>query len=125
MTIVESIAFLTESVPGFELDISSAFPERLKEGRNCMLQLLYRGSRDDLNSLDFRGIAMVKVTQSHSWTLRKISFLGGYTPLSWDFTSGWKADSNQQCFVFAMINPHNFGLSTFPFEPNHLQYATD
>jgi hypothetical protein len=115
--------FFVESVPGFESNIISTFPEILNEFRNRKLKLLYRGSRDGFNSSDFHGKCDGQSDTITFIQTTKDFIFGGYTPLSWDSTSGWKADSNHHSFVFTIINPHNFGPRKFALKPDHSQYA--
>jgi hypothetical protein len=115
--------FFVESVARFESNILSTFPEILNEFRNQKLKLLYRGSRDGFSSSDFH-----KKCDGQSDTITIIQttkdfIFGGYTPLSWDSTSGYKADSSHRSFIFTITNPHNFGPCKFALKPDRSQYA--
>jgi hypothetical protein len=46
---------------------------------------------------------------------------GGFTPLAWDSSSGWKPDTSGQSFVFSVKNPHNRDFGRFGL--NDPQYA--
>jgi hypothetical protein len=112
-----------ESVPRFDLNIISTFPESLNEFRNRKSKLLDCGSRDDLNSSDFHGKCE---SQSDTITFiqtTKYFVSGGYTPLSWNSTNSCKANSSHRSFVFSIVNPHNFGPRKFALKSNHSQCA--
>jgi hypothetical protein len=40
---------------------------------------------------------------------------GGFTPIAWDSSSGWKADNTGKSFVFSLKNPRNTEPKIFPF----------
>jgi hypothetical protein len=115
--------FLGESVPRFDSNILSTFPEILNEFRNRKLKLLYRGSRDGFSSSDFHGKCDGQSETITFIQTTKDFIFGGYTPLSWDSTSTWKADSSHRSFVFTITNPHNFGPRKFALKPDWSQYA--
>jgi hypothetical protein len=43
----------------------------------------------------------------------KGNIFGGFTPVEWDFNSGWKADDSLKSFVFTLKNPHNIPARKF------------
>jgi hypothetical protein len=115
--------FFVKSVPRFESNIISTFPEILNEFRNRKLKLLYHGSRDGFNSSNFHGKCdgqSVTITFIHT---TKDFIFGDYTPLLLDSTNSYKADSSHRNFVFTITNPHNFGPRKFTLKPDHSQYA--
>jgi hypothetical protein len=112
-----------ESVPRFESNIISTFPDIRNEFRNRKLKLLSRRSRDG-----FRSSAFHRKYDGQSNTITFIQttkhfIFGGYTPLSWDSMSGYKADSSHRSFVFTMTHPHNFVPRKFALKLNCSQYA--
>jgi hypothetical protein len=92
------------------------YPSILSEFAECRWKLLYRGSDDGFGASNFHkkcdGIANT-VTIILSTTDR---IFGGFTPVSWDSTSGYKPDPTNQSFVFRIKNtrqsdPRKFQLS--------------
>jgi hypothetical protein len=115
--------FFGESVPNFEPNISSTFPDILNEFRNRKLKLLFRRSRDGFSLSDFHGQCD---GQSNTITLihtTKDFIFDGYTPLSWDSTSSSKADSSHRSLIFTITNPHSFGPRKFALKPDCSQHA--
>jgi hypothetical protein len=115
--------FYIESVPRCESAIISTFPEILNKFQNRKLKLLCRGSRDGFNWSDFH-----KTCDGQNDTITFIRttkdfIFGGYTPLSWDSTNSYKADSSHRSFVFTITNPHNFGPRKFTLKPDYAQYT--
>jgi hypothetical protein len=107
----------------FDSKVISKLPDILNEFGNRRLKLLYRGTRDGFRATDFHGKCD---GQSHTITLIRTTkdfIFGGYTPLSWDSTSGRKVDSNHHRFVFTITNPHNLKSRKFALKPNCSQCA--
>jgi hypothetical protein len=115
--------FFCKTISGCESNVISRFPEILNQFRNQRLKLLYRGSRDGFDASNFHA---KYDNQSHTITFictTKDFIFDGYTPLSWDSTSGYKADSSHRSFVFTITNRHNLTSRKFGLKPDHLQYA--
>jgi hypothetical protein len=112
------------SKPGFlDSQIVTALPSPLSMFRTKDMALLYRGSRDGLDVRSFHGrcdgtgrtITIIESDRGY--------ILGGYTPLAWDSTGNWKADTSLQSFIFTVKNPTNTGARPFPLKSGCAQYA--
>jgi hypothetical protein len=67
--------------------------------------LLYRGSRDG-----FQGSTFHEKCDGKSNTLTVIEttkgfVFGGFTPVAWDSSDGYRADNSQKIFLFTVKNP--------------------
>jgi hypothetical protein len=96
--------------------ILETYPSILSEFAECRWKLLYRGSDDGFGASNFHkkcdGIAnTVTIILSTTGCI-----FGGFTPVAWDSTSGYKPDPTNQSFVFRIKNrlqsePCKFQLS--------------
>jgi hypothetical protein len=89
------------------------FPEIFAEFKQKKFTLLWRGSRDGFKASDFHSRC-----NGHPNTLVVIldtngNIFGGFTPVVWDSTTGWKADPSLKSFVFTLKNPHNVPARRF------------
>jgi hypothetical protein len=67
--------------------------------------LLYRGSRDGFGGSDFHQKCNGKSNTLTVIETTKGFVFGGFTPVAWDSSSGYKADSSQKSFLFTVKNP--------------------
>jgi hypothetical protein len=67
--------------------------------------LLYRGSRDGFGVSHFHGKCDGKSNTLTVIETTKGFIFGGFTPLAWDSSSGWRADSSRKTFLFTVKNP--------------------
>jgi hypothetical protein len=101
----------------------SIFPENPNALRNPTLKLLYRGSRQGINSSDshckcdgYSGtIILIQTTNDLIFRSSR--------PLACNSTSCPKVDSSHRSFVFTIVHNFDFGPRTFAFKPDHLQYG--
>jgi hypothetical protein len=83
-----------------------------------LIQLLYRGSRDGFGSKDFHRkcdgfghtLTLIESCKGH--------IFGGYTPCSWDSSTGDKHDLSGESFLFTIKNPHNIPPRKFGIVSN-------
>jgi hypothetical protein len=92
---------------GFESVILKDYPMILKEFSVKTWKLLYRGSRDGFRSSNFH-----EKCDNRSNTLTLIEttknfIFGGFTPIEWDSSSGYKPDNSGLSFLFSLKNPRN------------------
>jgi hypothetical protein len=101
----------------FNSMIIQVFLRVLKKFRGRMWRLLYRGTRDGFKASDFH-----KKCDGHSNILSVILttmdfVFGGFTPVTWDSSGGYKPDITLKSFVFTLKNPRNserkFRMTTF------------
>jgi hypothetical protein len=103
--------------------IVSELPSPLSTFSKNEMVLLYVGSRDGLDGASFhrccdgkgRTITIVESDQGY--------IFGGYTPLAWDGTGQYKADTSLQSFIFTVRNPSNTAPRRFALKSNRAQYA--
>jgi hypothetical protein len=93
--------------------IVSEFPALFAEFRGKRFTVLWRGSRDGFGARDFHGRC-----DGHANTLTLIedtkgNIFGGFTPVEWDSSNGYKADRSLKSFLFTLKNPHNFRAKKF------------
>jgi hypothetical protein len=86
-------------------DILTDFPSIFGKFWNKKRTLLYRGTRDGFGS----GVFHTKCDcQRNTLTIiltTKGYVFGGFTPIAWDSSSGYKPDSTKESFVFSLISP--------------------
>jgi hypothetical protein len=93
-------------VIGFESLIVHNYLKILTEFEKNTWKLLYRGSRDGFKASNFHGECD---NQSNTLTLIETTkgfIFGGFTPIPWDSSSGYKADNSQKSFLFTLKNPN-------------------
>jgi hypothetical protein len=105
--------------------IVSDFPAILAEFRGEQFSLLWRGSRDGFGARDFH----VRC-DGHANTLTVIldtagNVFGGFTPVAWESSSGFKADDSLKSFVFTLKNPHNIPARRFALKVAGKNLAID
>jgi hypothetical protein len=93
------------------------YPTILNDFANKTWKLLYRGSRDGFRVSNFHGKCDCQSTILTLIEAMKGFLFGGFTPLIWDSTSGYKSDSSHQSFLFTLknagnIEPRKFKLSS-------------
>jgi hypothetical protein len=91
---------------GWDSVIIPRFPEIFAAFRQRRFVLLWRGTSDGFGANEFH-----RRCDGHPNTLTVIldmkgNIFGAFTPLTWDSTSGYKADSTLQSFLFTLKNPH-------------------
>jgi hypothetical protein len=75
--------------------------------------LSYRGSQHGFRAVDFHGKCN---SQSNTVTLIDTTtgcIFGGFTPIGWDSSSGWKEDPTKQSFLFRIKDHRNSEPRTF------------
>jgi hypothetical protein len=103
--------------------ILSDFPEIFDEFRGKPFTLLWRGSRDGFGAFNFHHRC-----DGHANTLTVIldmkgNIFGGFTPVRWDSTTGWKVDPSQKSFIFTLKNPHNVPVRRFALSADKKGHA--
>jgi hypothetical protein len=84
--------------------ILQRIPRCLEEFLVKRWTLLYRGSRDGFGAANFHGRCN---GQSNTVTVIETTkgfVFGGFTPLAWDSTASYKADSSRKTFLFTVKN---------------------
>jgi hypothetical protein len=94
--------------------ILSTIPTPLNQFSSKEWTLLYRGSRDGFRASNFHSKC-----DGHSNTVTVILttkgfIFGGFTPIAWDSSSSYKADTSQQSFLFSVKNARNSDPRSFP-----------
>jgi uncharacterized coiled-coil protein SlyX len=89
------------------------FPPLFAEFRGKRFTLLWRGSRDGFGADDFHYRC-----DGHENTLTLIkdtdrNIFGGFTPVKWDSSSGYKDDPSLKSFLFTLKNPHGVPARKF------------
>jgi hypothetical protein len=75
--------------------------------------LLYRGNDHGFSSSTFHSKCDGK-SNTITIVLTTDGFiLGGFTPIAWDSSGSWKADTSGQSFLFSVKNPHNRDFCRF------------
>jgi hypothetical protein len=98
----------------FKSIILSIIPPPLKQFSGHKWRLLYRGSRDGFTSSNFHS---KYDGQSPTVTIiltTKNFIFGGFTPIAWDSSGSYKADSSQQSFLFSIKDSRNSAPRSFP-----------
>jgi hypothetical protein len=103
--------------------IVADFPALIAEFRGKRFTLLWRGSRDGFGAGDFH----VRC-DGHANTLTLIedtagNIFGGFTPLQWESSDGFKADRSLKSFLFTLKNPHNFPAMKFALKAEKKDHA--
>jgi hypothetical protein len=102
------------STKRLESTILPSIPEILKEFETKTWRLLYRGTRDGFGSSNFHSKCD---QQSNTVTIILTTagyIFGGFTPIAWEFNSGYTADNTGKSFVFSLKNPRNTEPKIFP-----------
>jgi hypothetical protein len=89
-------------------------PSIFKDFETKGWRLLYRGTRDGFGSSDFHSKCD---QQSNTVTIILTTtgyIFGGFTPLAWDSSTGYKADNTGKSFLFSLKNPRNTEPKIFP-----------
>jgi hypothetical protein len=86
-------------------------------------ELLYRGSRDGFGGYDFHSRCDNKGATVTVVETTKGFIFGGYTPLSWDSSSGYRQDDSLKSFLFSLKNSRNTEPKRFSLKPDMKQYA--
>jgi hypothetical protein len=101
----------------FSSTILTTIPTIFEEFQIQNWQLLYRGTVDGFSSSAFHRKCDRSVNTITIILTTKSFIFGGFTPIEWDSSSGYKHDSSQKSFLFTMKNPRNsvprkFGMSS-------------
>jgi hypothetical protein len=100
-------------VIGFESLILDSYPKILKEFGKKTWTLLYRGSRDGFKPSNFHSKCD---KESNTVTLIETTkgfIFGGFTPIPWDSSSGYKSDPSEKSFIFTLKNANNISPRAF------------
>ena len=81
-----------------KIDYSTRLKNWINPNRNINFKLLYRMSRDGDSIRTFHNLCDNKGPTVSLYLLNDGNIIGGYTPLHWDTSSGWKNDN--ETFVF-------------------------
>jgi hypothetical protein len=93
--------------------ILSDIPPLLSEFLNKRPRLLWRGTRDGFSAnafhqrCDHRSGSLTIILDSDG------NVFGGFTPVKWDSTSGYKGDCSLASFLFTLANPHGLPARRF------------
>jgi hypothetical protein len=106
--------FVGEPAKFVESTILSSFPPILKEFEGKTWRLLYRGTRDGFRSSNFHTkcdgqsntLTVILTTQGY--------IFGGFSPIAWDSSSGYRPDKTRKSFLFSLKNPRNSEPKIFP-----------
>jgi hypothetical protein len=103
--------------------IISSIPSLFDEFGTKRYELLYRGSRDGFDSVNFHNRV-----DGHSHTIILIEttkgyIFGSYIVCCWDSSNSWKGDNSVQSFIFTLKNPHNLSPHKFPLKAEMKGYA--
>jgi hypothetical protein len=98
---------------GWNSVIVRDFPRFFGHFKAKQFTLLWRGSRDGFTHRDFHSRC-----NGHPNTLTVIldtkgNIFGGFTPVQWESTTGYKADPSLKSFLFTLKNPHNVPARRF------------
>jgi hypothetical protein len=101
---------------GFNSVIVRQFPALLAEFGRKHVNLLWRGGRDGFSADQFhvrcdgraKTLLLIEDTDGN--------IFGGFTPVKWNCTSGYKPDPSLKSFLFTLKNPHNFAGRRFPLK---------
>jgi hypothetical protein len=113
---IRSTRYVTMSLPSkssLDSRIVSSLPSIFSNLGWKNFRLLYRGSRNGLNSPDFH-----KHCDGHSNTLIIIADtngyqFGGFTPVVWETGNSSKKDESVKSFIFTLKNPHGLSAQIF------------
>jgi hypothetical protein len=97
-----------------ESTILQTIPQIFKEFEAKTWRLLYRGTRDGFGAVNFHSKCD---EQSHTVTIILTTagyIFGGFTPIAWDSSSGYKEDNTGKSFLFSLKNPRNTEPKIFP-----------
>jgi hypothetical protein len=102
------------SVQRFESNIVETIPSIFKDFDTKSWRLLYRGTRDGFGTANFHSKCD---QQSNTVTIILTTggyIFGGFTPLAWDSSGTYRADSTGKSFLFSLKNPRNTEPKIFP-----------
>ncbi len=89
------------------------FIQKLKEWSGYKkLELLYRGTRDGMNSSSFHNKCDNKGPNYVLIENDKGNIFGGYSSISWESSGGYK--NIPECFIFTLTNIYNIEPTKFP-----------
>jgi hypothetical protein len=98
----------------FPSSIIHEIPEILSEFRKSPWILLYRGSQHGYRANSFHETCDGRMNTLTLILTPQGAIFGGFTPLAWDSTSGYKSDPNKSGFLFTLKNPHAITPMKFP-----------
>jgi hypothetical protein len=101
-------------VPRLESTILSDLPPIFKDFEKKTIGLLYRGTRDGFSVSHFHAkcdqqsntLVVILTTQGY--------IFGGFTPIAWNSSTGYTADTTGKSFLFSLKNPRNSEPKIFP-----------
>jgi hypothetical protein len=97
----------------FESLIIHNCPNILRDFEKNTWKLLYRGSRDGFGASNFHAKCD---NQPNTLTLIETTkgfIFGGFTPIPWDSSSGYKSDNSRKSFLCTLKNPSNISPRKF------------
>jgi hypothetical protein len=87
--------------------ILTTFPTVLNEFKSKQARLIYRGSDDGFGSSNFHS-KCDGISNTITIILTTDDFIfGGFTPIPWDSTEGYRSEASGGSFLFSVKNPHN------------------
>jgi hypothetical protein len=102
------------SVQRLESSIVESIPSIFKDFDTKSWRLLYRGTRDGFGTANFHSKCD---QQSNTVTIILTTggyIFGGFTPVAWDSSGTYRADSTGKSFLFSLKNPRNTESKIFP-----------
>jgi hypothetical protein len=108
-----------------ESHIAIHFPEVLAEFRSKRFVRLWRGSRHGFGAAAFHRQCDGPANTLTLILDTKGNVFGGFTPLTWDSESYFKADDSLESFLFTIKNPAGVSPRKFPLNPERKGYAID
>jgi uncharacterized coiled-coil protein SlyX len=115
------------TVPGtparLESRITPQFPPLFDEFRAKCFKLLWRGSRDGFTAQEFH-----RRCDGRANTLTLIAdtdgnVFGGFTPVKWENSGGYKGDESLRSFLFTLRNPHGVPPRKFALKAEKKHFA--
>jgi hypothetical protein len=110
----------TDTCPG-QSTILTTVPAPLKQFEAKKWKLLYRGSRDGFRSSDFHRLCNGQTNTVTVILTTNGNIFGGFTPVAWDSSGGYRQDSSQKSFLFTVKDARGSSPTTFPIAS--YQYA--
>jgi hypothetical protein len=109
--------------PQFNSLIVDEFPPIFKEFRAKSFELLRWGSRDGFGAAEFHCRCDGQVNILTLILNTSGNTFGGFTPVEWDSSSGYKGDDSVRSFLFTLKNPHGVLTRKFALRGEKKQNA--
>ena len=78
------------------------------------MELIYRGTRDGMSSIDFHNKCDNKGKTICIFLIKKDNIFGGYSSIPWT-SDGRDKIANDDCFLFTLTNIYNTEPTKFPY----------